>query len=240
MANEIRERFRERKYSYKNKRKKIKENNGEIKAKNDDSPIKVVLFSPFLILGIIGKGIEKLGIKSQIYEKNDDNNISNSISYTKSNNVSLEEKNNIYIKKGNSKKIATNKELKTNDIKVHYKENKQIVNDNNKLENKILLKFGKELERLKNECEIVESEEYILNKYEDDNSIYLKAIDINNKINTLLKKLEKINKEYKLLKNNNLIEEPLLLDDSLLIDDIINYRKTLQKEEINKIPKKIK
>lgn len=240
MANEIRERFRERKYSYKNKRKKIKENNEEIKAKNDDSPIKIVLFSPFLILRIIGKGIEKLGIKSQIYEKNDDNNISNSISYTKSNNVSLVEQNNIYVKKGNSKKIATNKELKTNDIKVHYKENKQIVNDNNKLENKILLKFGKELERLKNECEIVESEEYILNKYEDDNSIYLKAIDINNKINTLLKKLEKINKEYKLLKNNNLIEEPLLLDDSLLIDDIINYRKTLQKEEINKIPKKIK
>ena len=239
MANEIRERFRERKYSYKNKRKKIKENNEEIKAKNDDSPIKIVLFSPFLILGIIGKGIEKLGIKSQTYEKTDNNNISNTISYTKSNNVSLEEKNNIYVKKGNSKKIATNKELKTNDIKVHYKENKQIVNDN-KLENKILLKFGKELERLKNECEIVESEEYILNKYEDDNSIYLKAIDINNKINTLLKKLEKINKEYKLLKNNNLIEEPLLLDDSLLIDDIINYRKILQKEEINKIPKKIK
>ena len=53
MANEIRERFRERKYSYKNKRKKIKENNEEIKAKNDDSPIKIVLFSPFLILGII-------------------------------------------------------------------------------------------------------------------------------------------------------------------------------------------
>lgn len=240
MANEIRERFRERKYSYKNKRKKIKENNEEIKAKNDDSPIKIVLFSPFLILGIIGKGIEKLGIKSQIYEKTDNNNISNTTSYTKSNNVSLEEKNNIYVKKGNSKKIATNKELKINDIKVHYKENKQIVNDNNKLENKILLKFGKELERLKNECEIVESEEYILNKYEDNNSIYLKAIDINNKINTLLKKLEKINKEYKLLKNNNLIEEPLLLDDSLLIDDIINYRKSLQKEEINKIPKKIK
>ena len=165
MANEIRERFRERKYSYKNKRKKIKENNEEIKAKNDDSPIKIVLFSPLLILGIIGKGIEKLGIKSQIYEKTDNNNISNTISYTKSNNVSLEEKNNIYVKKGNSKKIATNKELKTNDIKVHYKENKQIVNDNNKLENKILLKFGKELERLKNECEIVESEEYILNKY---------------------------------------------------------------------------
>ena len=157
MANEIRERFRERKYSYKNKRKKIKENNEEIKAKNDNSPIKIVLFSPFLILGIIGKGIEKLGIKSQIYEKTDNNNISNTISYTKSNNVSLEEKNNIYVKKGNSKKIATNKELKTNDIKVHYKENKQIVNDNNKLENKTLLKFGKELERLKNECEIVES-----------------------------------------------------------------------------------
>ena len=130
MANEIRERFRERKYSYKNKRKKIKENNEKIKVKNDDSPIKIVLFSPFLILGIIGKGIEKLGIKSQTYEKTDNNNISNTISYTKSNNVSLEEKNNIYVKKGNSKKIATNKELKTNDIKVHYKENKQIVNDN--------------------------------------------------------------------------------------------------------------
>ena len=95
MANEIRERFRERKYSYKNKRKKIKENNEEIKAKNDNSPIKIVLFSPFLILGIIGKGIEKLGIKSQTYEKTDNNNISNTISYTKSNNVSLEEKNNI-------------------------------------------------------------------------------------------------------------------------------------------------
>ena len=80
--------------------------------------------------------------------------------------MSLEVINNIYVIKGNKKKIATNKELKTNDIKVHYKENKQIVNDNNKLENKILLKFGKELERLKNECEIVESEEYILNKYD--------------------------------------------------------------------------
>lgn len=238
MANEIRERFRERKYSYKNKRKKIKENNEEIKAKNDDSPIKIVLFSPLLILGIIGKGIEKIDIKSQIHEKINDNNISNNISYIKSNNISPEEKNNIYAKKGNSKTISKNKEFKTNDIKVQHKESKTIVNDNNKLEKKILLKFGKELERLKNECEIVESEEYILNKYEDDNSVYLKAIEINNKINTLLKKIEKINKEYKLLKNNNLIEEPLLLEDSLLIDDIINYKKTLQKEEIIKFLRK--
>ena len=212
MANEIRERFRERKYSYKNKRKKIKENNEEIKAKNDDSPIKIVLFSPFLILGIIGKGIEKLGIKSQIYEKTDNNNISNTISYTKSNNVSLEEKNNIYVKKGNLKKIATNKELKTNDIKAHYKENKQIVNDNNKLENKILLKFGKELERLKNECEIVESEEYILNKYEDDNSIYLKAGNSTNN-----NSLTRFNKE-----NNNDISIRLSLNNLKKDGKIIN------------------
>lgn len=240
MANEIRERFRERKYSYKNKRKKIKENNEEIKAKNDDNPIKIVIFSPLLILGVIGKGIEKLGIKSQTPEKINDNNINNHVNYIQDNNISLEEKNKIHIKKSNTKKISTNKVFKINDLKTQYKENKTTIDNDNKLEKKILLKFGKELERLKNECEIVASEEYILNKYEEDDSIYLKAIEINNKINALLKKLEKINKEYKLLKNNNLIEEPLLLEDSLLIDDIINYRKTLEKEELNKIPKKIK
>lgn len=245
MANEIRERFRERKYSYKNKRKKIKENDKEKKEKNDDNPIKIVIFSPLLILGIIGKGIEKLKNNNQIQEETNDNNIIVHSSYIKSNNISPAEKNNIYVKKSNQKNILTNKVFKTNSIKSqYYNDNKKIINygngDNNKLDKKIFLKFGKELERLKNECEIVESEEYILNKYEDDNSIYLKAIEINNKINTLLKKLEKINKEYKLLKDNNLIEEPLLLEDSLLIDDIINYRKTLQKEEINKIPKKLK
>ena len=45
MANEIRERFRERKYSYKNKRKKIKENKEVVMRKGLENP-KVPSTSP--------------------------------------------------------------------------------------------------------------------------------------------------------------------------------------------------
>ena len=51
MANEIRERFRERKYSYKLKNKLEKEKNN----KQEESYLKIILFSPVLFLGLIGK-----------------------------------------------------------------------------------------------------------------------------------------------------------------------------------------
>lgn len=220
MGNEIRERFRERKYSYRKKRKKEKELQKESLS---ESPIKIVLFSPFILFGFIGKIVDNIRIKSEdkriLNENNKDKNLNNKKSEKQLENE-IEKENNIIIKN-------------------NYITTKSKINPNN-LEEKIFIKLQKQLIKLKNECEIVESEEYIINKYEKDNELYQKAKEINEKINKILKRLEKINKEYKIIKDNNLVVDPLYLDDSILIDDIIAYRNMIEEKQYKDINSRIK
>ena len=203
MANEVRERFKERKYSYKNKLMKTKKK----------QIIKLAIITPLLAVFSFFKEDETNTTNKKVLPKDlvSNNNIDNDSSYLKNKNT-----NNV------------NKDKITNTI------------SNNELEKKIYLKLEKELIRLKNECEIIESEEYIINKYEKDQEVYNNALRINKKIDKLLKKLKKIEKDYKLFKDKDLIKEPLFLEDTLLIDDIIEYRESLSKIKTSPINNKLK
>ena len=174
MANEIRERFRERKYSYNTKRKQDKE---KYKNENFDNPIKIIVFSPLLLIGVIGKAIDKIketpnkqnDFKSK--KINDDKNIMIKSKNVKSNlNVNERAINkNELNSKHQTTTILQDKNLPLNQ-KITQDEYKFVFNkiDSNDLEEKIFLKFKKELEKIKNECEIIESEEYLIPTYEDD------------------------------------------------------------------------
>lgn len=203
MANEVRERFKERKYSYKNKLMKTKKK----------QIIKLAIITPLLAVFSFFKEDETNTTNKKVLPKDlvSSNNIDNDSSYLKNKNT-----NNV------------NKDKITNTI------------SNNELEKKIYLKLEKELIRLKNECEIIESEEYIINKYEKDQEVYNNALRINKKIDRLLIKLKKIEKDYKLFKDKDLIKEPLFLEDTLLIDDIIEYRESLSKIKTSPINNKLK
>lgn len=203
MANEVRERFKERKYSYKNKLMKTKKK----------QIIKLAIITPLLAIFSFFKEDETNTTNKKVLPKDlvSSNNIDNDSSYLKNKNT-----NNV------------NKDKITNTI------------SNNELEKKIYLKLEKELIRLKNECEIIESEEYIINKYEKDQEVYNNALRINKKIDKLLIKLKKIEKDYKLFKDKDLIKEPLFLEDTLLIDDIIEYRESLSKIKTSPINNKLK
>lgn len=203
MANEVRERFKERKYSYKNKLMKTKKK----------QIIKLAIITPLLAVFSFFKEDETNTTNKKVLPKDlvSSNNIDNDSSYLKNKNT-----NNV------------NKDKITNTI------------SNNELEKKIYLKLEKELIRLKNECEIIESEEYIINKYEKDQEVYNNALRINKKIDKLLIKLKKIEKDYKLFKDKDLIKEPLFLEDTLLIDDIIEYRESLSKIKTSPINNKLK
>ena len=203
MANEVRERFKERKYSYKNKLMKTKKK----------QIIKLAIITPLLAAFSFFKEDETNTTNKKVLPKDlvSNNNIDNDSSYLKNKNT-----NNV------------NKDKITNTI------------SNNELEKKIYLKLEKELIRLKNECEIIESEEYIINKYEKDQEVYNNALRINKKIDKLLIKLKKIEKDYKLFKDKDLIKEPLFLEDTLLIDDIIEYRERLSKIKTSPINNKLK
>ena len=203
MANEVRERFKERKYSYKNKLMKTKKK----------QIIKLAIITPLLAVFSFFKEDETNTTNKKVLPKDlvSNNNIDNDSSYLKNKNT-----NNV------------NKDKITNTI------------SNNELEKKIYLKLEKELIRIKNECEIIESEEYIINKYEKDQEVYNNALRINKKIDKLLIKLKKIEKDYKLFKDKDLIKEPLFLEDTLLIDDIIEYRESLSKIKTSPINNKLK
>lgn len=203
MANEVRERFKERKYSYKNKLMKTKKK----------QIIKLAIITPLLAVFSFFKEDETNTTNKKVLPKDlvSNNNIDNDSSYLKNKNT-----NNV------------NKDKITDTI------------SNNELEKKIYLKLEKELIRLKNECEIIESEEYIINKYEKDQEAYNNALRINKKIDKLLIKLKKIEKDYKLFKDKDLIKEPLFLEDTLLIDDIIEYRESLSKIKTSPINNKLK
>ena len=203
MANEVRERFKERKYSYKNKLMKTKKK----------QIIKLAIITPLLAVFSFFKEDETNTTNKKVLPKDlvSNNNIDNDSSYLQNKNT-----NNV------------NKDKITNTI------------SNTELEKKIYLKLEKELIRLKNECEIIESEEYIINKYEKDQEVYNNALRINKKIDKLLIKLKKIEKDYKLFKDKDLIKEPLFLEDTLLIDDIIEYRESLSKIKTSPINNKLK
>lgn len=111
--------------------------------------------------------------------------------------------------------------------------------DKASLEIKIFAKFKAKLSNLQNNTDIIESELYLLNKYSNDHEILEEAKKVAKEVEILLDRLDKINNDYQLIKNNNSIDNSFLLDDTLLIDDIINYRKMLTELELNNVHDKL-
>lgn len=286
MSYNIRERFRERKFSYKIKKQLDKESEIEETEKDSikDSPLKFIIFSPLIFTSFIKNVID--------YFKSDNNTIN---SYENSS-----DKDTVNISLLNNKKITNDNNYLNDDIKVknkysnnktnvkiinnnifHKKKKKNIQNtdenrninknnqiytnineektntkkklniiysvDKNKdninsniLETKIFLKLKKNIEKLDNEFKDIESEIYLINKYSDDNNLLEEATIINNKIQILFDRLDKVSDEFSIIKDEKLILTPFLLNDSLLIDDIINYRQSIKKEDLSTIPNKLK
>lgn len=219
MSFEGRSKFKERKYSYIKKRKQDEENL-QLQEDNLLPKIgKIVAFSPLLILGFIGKVIDKDSkISKYANGKIIHDNISNND----------QEKNNT--KKYNINTTISNSKEEPINIESQLKKAEKVNNECIALEQKIYLKIVKKLKKLKNNCEEIESEEYLISKYSSDHNLLEEANKIKEQIETLIKELETIEKEYNILKNKNLLEEPLPLEDFLLIEDIIKYRDYLKGE----------
>ncbi len=236
MAFASRERFKERKYSYM-KEKELDEENPLLKIG------KIIVLSPLLVFGTIGQIIDKTNNKKTI-NNFDKNKINKDINNNSDNNICSTKQNKEYIKEN---KVSIQKKKRNTNIEAEVNNdlNKQpIIVDNDKkcflLEEKIYLKIKKKLDNLNQEIKLIESEEYLINKYSDDKNLYNKAKEIQTKIEELQIKLTKIEEEYKLLSNKSIIKEPLKFDDSLIIDDIINYRNHINELNYNRIPNKLK
>ncbi len=236
MTFTIREKFKERKYSY-IKKKELDEENSLLKLG------KLIIFSPLLVFGTIGQIIDKNNNK-KIIDKFDKNKINKDINNNIDNNIRSTKQNKEYVKE---KKIYVHTSESNNNIeaKVNNDSNEQsiiiVANDNEclLLEEKIYLKIKSKLDNLNQKIKQIESEEYLINKYADDKNLYNKAKEIQTRIEELQFKLTKIEEEYKILSNKNIIKDPLKLDDSLIIDDIVNYRNHINELNYNKIPDKL-
>lgn len=254
MSNNIREKFRERKFSFLYKKKKKKEKEAleaQQKKKENESIFKILLFSPLIFFGFVKNIIDYFSGKTSIQRKSitlkkegiNKINIENSTvvsndSYVKSNNIK-----GIINNKSNQRQIKKIMKLKKSTdtaIKKISKTDKSAdVNTINSIELSILLKIKKKINRLNNECDIIESEAYLIKKYGNDKNLLEKAIVIRKEIEVLEEKLSEINKNINNIKENILIE-PESINDEDLVDTILKYKELISDIEQSKLPNKIK
>ena len=256
MSLNIRERFRERKFSflYTEKKKKEKAKSETLKKKKEDENIfKIILFSPLIFFGFIKNIIDYFSGKTSVQSK------SITLKREKVNKINIEKSivipNNSYIKNKNINKIIGSK-ASSNDTKIKQAirlKNSTNISTNkiskvNKLENinvtdnmelSIVLKIKKKIDKLNNECDIIESEAYLIKKYGDDKNLLEKAIAIKKEIEVLEEKLNKIDKELNNIKENILVD-PESIDDETLVDSVVKYKDLINDIEESKLPNKIK
>lgn len=248
MSFNIRERFRERKFSYKRKKKLEKET--ELEQQEDilvkDNPIKVIIFSPLIITGYIKKFFEYLNNDKTVdndeihYKKN---NISTSLIKDKEKNINSNETTYNKTKiENNSKKNKDNIIQKKQKNNSHYKEKISIRNNkrnnqtnflenyNNKKNNNILVNNAN-FNNL--ETKIFIKLKKILEELDNESkSIESDAYLINkySKDNELLKeaviinnKIQKLNDKLKEISNKFAIikNEKIIQDPTLLEDSLL-------------------
>lgn len=256
MSLNIRERFRERRFSflYTKRKKKEKDKLETLKKKKEDENIfKIIFFSPLIFFGLLKNIIDYFSGKTSVQRKSitlkkegiSRINIEKSIiipnnSYIKSKTINEaikskaspnETKTKQAIQLRNSTNIANNKISKVN------KSENISITDN--MELSILLKIKKKINKLNNECDIIESEAYLIKKYGNDKNLLDKATAIKKEIEILEEKLSKIDKDLNNIKENVLVN-PKSLDDEALVDSIVKYKDLINDIEESKLPNKIK
>ncbi len=257
MAFNIRERFKERKFSFLYKKKKEKEKKQKAyldKQKEDENIFKIILFSPLIFFGYIKNIID-------YFSNNDHNNVSNknnSLNDVDTTDISLKQNNidniNHYKKPTlEEKTIKKNTASKSNNQTVIEKEIKlknnypivpeddtlHTINIQNNMEAAIILKIKKNINKLNNQCDLIESEAYLIKKYGNDKSLLNKAIAIRKEVESLEEKLNAINAEFDNIKDR-LLTEPQLIKDEKLVDSIIKYKNTIADIEESRLPNDIK
>ena len=242
MSKQGKSRFSDRiKLIAKFKRKKNK-NNEDDKLEKNTGFFKRIMLVPLMLFG---KGIEDL---------------TKTTNKDKSNNITLNDKDN---KSFNGKKMLEDDRTKHINIqskKINVSQSKIKRNDYDDFKNKSFYNFNyvsslTDIEELKkdiligirknfideiNKLEVLNSELYVLSKFDMDSSLLQECNDYLKKVKQLLDKLNKLNKQYNIYKENYYFENILDMDDKNLLDKILLFGELCNLEDRRNLVKDYK
>lgn len=224
---------------FKHKKNKNDEDN---KLEKNTGLFKRIMLVPLMLFG---KGIEDL-----IKTTNKD----------KSNNITFNDKDN---KSFNGKKMLVDDRTKHINIqskKINVSQSKIKRNDYDDFKNKSFYDFNyvsslTDIEELKkdiligirknfideiNKLEVLNSELYVLSKFDMDSSLLQECNDYLKKVKQLLDKLNKLNKRYNIYKENYYFENILDMDDKNLLDKILLFGELCNLEDRRNLVKDYK
>lgn len=223
------------------KRKKNK-NNEDDKLEKNTGFFKRIMLVPLMLFG---KGIEDL---------------TKTTNKDKSNNITLNDKDN---KSFNGKKMLEDDRTKHINIqskKINVSQSKIKRNNYDNFKNKSFYNFNyvsslTDIEELKkdiligirknfideiNKLEVLNSELYVLSKFDMDSSLLQECNDYLKKVKQLLDKLNKLNKQYNIYKENYYFENILDMDDKNLLDKILLFGELCNLEDRKNLVKDYK
>lgn len=223
------------------KRKKNK-NSEDDKLEKNTGFFKRIILVPLMLFG---KGIEDL---------------TKTTNKDKSNNITFNDKDN---KIFNDKKMLEDDRTKHINIqskKINVSQSKIKRNDYDDFKNKSFYDFNyvsslTDIEELKkdiligirknfideiNKLEVLNSELYVLSKFDMDSSLLQECNDYLKKVKQLLDKLNKLNKQYNIYKENYYFENILDMDDKNLLDKILLFGELCNLEDRRNLVKDYK
>ena len=242
MSKQGKSRFSDRiKLIAKFKRKKNK-NGEDDKLEKNTGFFKRIMLVPLMLFG---KGIEDL---------------TKTTNKDKSNNITLNDKDN---KSFNGKKMLEDDRTKHINIqskKINVSQSKIKRNNYDDSKNKSFYNFNyvsslTDIEELKkdiligirknfideiNKLEVLNSELYVLSKFDMDSSLLQECNDYLKKVKQLLDKLNKLNKQYNIYKENYYFENILDMDDKNLLDKILLFGELCNLEDRRNLVKDYK
>ena len=250
MSKQGKSRFSDRiKLIAKFKHKKNK-NNEDNKLEKNTGFFKRIMLVPLMLFG---KGIEDL-------TKTTNKDKSNNITFNDKDNKIFNDKDN---KIFNDKKMLEDDRTKHINIqskKINVSQSKIKRNDYDNFKNKSFYDFNyvsslTDIEELKkdiligirknfideiNKLEVLNSELYVLSKFDMDSSLLQECNDYLKKVKQLLDKLNKLNKRYNIYKENYYFENILDMDDKNLLDKILLFGELCNLEDRRNLVKDYK
>lgn len=246
MGINIRERFRERKFSYIKMRKLKKEKELEEvqkKKKEGESIFKIIIFSPLIFFGLLKNIIDyftQRPVKQNKHIKLDNITTKNIINIEESKiGITMPKRKIELLKKQNHLKQVQSKDINTTNKYIFHTNILPESTSDTLLEKTILLKVKKKLTKLNNECDIIEADAYLIEKYGNDKNLLEKATQIKKEVQLLEDKINKVNKDFNIIKNK-LLQDPKEINDEELVNNLLEYKEIVKNIEKSKLPNKIK
>lgn len=246
MGINIRERFRERKFSYIKMRKLKKEKELEEvqeKKKEKESIFKIIIFSPLIFFGLLKNIIDyftQRPVKQNKHIKLDNITTKNIINIEESKiGITMPKRKIKILKNQNHLKQVQSKDINTTNKYIFHTNILPESTSDTLLEKTILLKVKKKLTKLNNECDIIEADAYLIEKYGNDKNLLERATQIKKEVQLLEEKVNKINKDFNIIKNK-LLQDPKEINDEELVNNLLEYKEIIKNIEKSKLPNKIK